>query len=59
MITKGEVAKVYEKTSFEKNNIISYRTPSDKGKERGFISFEGVMAPASLFLNLYFKKTLV
>lgn len=56
MITKGEVAKVYEKTSFEKNNIISYRTPSDKGKERGFISFEGVMAPASLFLNLYFKN---
>lgn len=56
MVTKGEIASVYKKTNIYKDNIISYRTPSNKGKERGFISFEGVMAPASLFLNLYFKN---
>jgi len=56
VITKGEISKVCKKTNIDKDNIISYRTPSNKGKERGFISFEGVMAPASLFLNLYFEK---
>ncbi len=54
MITKGEINKVCEKTNID--NVISYRTSSNKGKERGFISFEGVMAPASLFLSLYFKQ---
>lgn len=56
IITKGELAKVSEKTNIHQNNIITYRTSTNKGKERGFISFEGVMAPASLFLNLYFQK---
>lgn len=38
-----------------KNNILSYRTNTNKGKERGFLSFEGAVAPASLFLRLYFE----
>ena len=37
-----------------KDNVISYRTGTNKGKERGFLSFEGAVAPASLFLKLYF-----
>lgn len=57
IITKGELQKVVTKTGISKNNIISYRTGTNKGKERGFLSFEGVLAPASLFLKLYFQKS--
>ena len=56
IITKGEKQKIYEKTSISKNNIFSYRTISNKGKEKGFLSFEGTVVPASLFLNLYFNE---
>ena len=56
IITKGKLQKVVTKTGISKNNIISYRTGSNKGKERGFLSFEGALAPASLFLKLYFEK---
>ena len=56
IITKGEIEKVYDKTNFNKNNIISYRTNSNKGKERGFLSFEGALAPASIFMNYFYKK---
>ena len=56
IITKGELQKIVTKTGIPKNNIISYRTGSNKGKERGFLSFEGALAPASLFLKLYFEK---
>ena len=56
IITKGEVQKVVTKTGIAKNNVISYRTTANKGKERGFLSFEGALAPASLFLRLYFEK---
>lgn len=56
IITKGELQKVVTKTGISKNNIISYRTGTNKGKERGFLSFEGALAPASLFLKLYFEK---
>ncbi len=58
IITKGELQKVATKTGISKNNIISYRTSTNKGKERGFLSFEGTLAPASLFLKLYFEKNL-
>ena len=57
IITKGEVKKVTDKTLVSKENIISYRTTNNKGKERGFLAFEGVMVPSSLFLKLYFSKT--
>ena len=41
------------KTKVPKNNIMSYKTPSNKGRERGFLSFEGAIAPASIFLKYY------
>lgn len=56
VITKGEIRKIVKKTKISKNNIISYRTSSNKGKERGFLAFEGAVAPASLFLNIYFNN---
>lgn len=56
IITKGEIQTVVTKTNISKKNIISYRTNTNKGKERGFLSFEGALAPASLFLKLYFEK---
>lgn len=56
IITKGELQKVVTKTGISKNNVISYRTGANKGKERGFLSFEGALAPASLFLKLYFEN---
>ena len=56
IITKGELQKVVTKTGISKNNVISYRTGTNKGKERGFLSFEGALAPASLFLKLYFDN---
>ena len=56
IITKGELQKIVTKTGISKNNVISYRTGTNKGKERGFLSFEGALAPASLFLKLYFEN---
>lgn len=56
IITKGELQKVIIKSGISKNNVISYRTCTNKGKERGFLSFEGALAPASLFLKLYFEN---
>ena len=53
IITKGEIQKIVLKTGISKKNIISYRTSSNKGKERGFLSFEGAVSPASIFLNYY------
>lgn len=57
ILTKGEIQKIVTKTNISKSNIISYRTGTNKGKERGFLSFEGAVAPASLFLKLYFENT--
>ncbi len=57
VITKGQVQNIVTKTGILKNNIITYRTSSNKGKERGFLSFEGALAPAALFMKLYLQKT--
>ncbi len=57
IITKGKLQNIKSKTGVSKNNIISYRTSTNKQAERGFLSFEGALAPASLFLKLYFEKT--
>lgn len=57
IITKGERQKIVTKTKISKNNIISYRSAVNKSKERGFLSFEGALAPASLFLKMYLEKT--
>jgi len=57
IITKGELQNIVLKTEILKKNILSYRTSSNKGKERGFLSFEGAVAPAAIFLKHYFDKT--
>lgn len=57
IITKGEVKNVLSKTNILKENILSYRTTSNKGKERGFLSFEGAVAPAAIFLKYYLEKS--
>ena len=46
IVTKGEVQKIVLKTDVSKKNIISYRTNTNKGKERGFLYFEGTVSPA-------------
>lgn len=56
IITKGEIQKVTDKMKIPKQNIITYRTNNNKGRERGFLSFEGTLAPVSLFLKLYFER---
>ena len=56
IITKGQTQKVVNKMEIPKLNVITYRTNTNKGKERGFLSFEGAVAPASLFLKLYFDE---
>ena len=57
IITKGELKNIVLKTGILKKNILSYRTASNKGKERGFLSFEGAVAPAAIFLKYYLDKT--
>lgn len=56
VITKGQTQNIATKTGIVKNNIITYRTSANKGKERGFLSFEGALAPAALFMKLYLQK---
>lgn len=53
IITKGQVDIVITKTGVKKENVISYRTQNNKGKEKGFLSFEGAIVPASLFFKKY------
>ncbi len=57
IITKGELQNIVLKTNILKKNILSYRTASNKGKERGFLSFEGAVSPAAIFLKYYLAKT--
>ena len=56
VITKGQTQNIVTKTGILKNNIITYRTSTNKCKERGFLSFEGALAPAALFMKLYLQK---
>ena len=56
IVTKGELQKIILKTGVSSKNILSYRTSSNKGRERGFLSFEGAIAPAAIFLKYYFDK---
>lgn len=55
IITKGTIEKVTSKTKISKENIISYYSSSNKGKEKGYLSFEGAIVPATLFMGLYYK----
>ncbi len=56
LITKGNVQDIVLKTGIIKSNIVSYRNGKNKGKERGFLSFEGAVAPACIFLRYYYSK---
>ena len=55
IVTKGELKTVVLKTGILKKNILCYRTSSNKGKERGSLSFEGTVVPAALFLKYYYS----
>ena len=57
VVTKGELQNIVMKTSILKKNVLSYRTSSNKGKERGFLAFEGALSPAAIFLKYYLEKT--
>ena len=57
IITKGKLQNIALKTEISKKNIFSYRTSSNKGKEKGFLSFEGAVAPAAIFLKYYLDKS--
>lgn len=57
IITKGEIKNIVLKAGLLKKNILSYKSASNKGKERGFLSFEGAAAPAAIFLKYYLDKT--
>ena len=37
-------------------NILSYRTSSNKGKERGFLALEGAVATAAILFKYYLEK---
>lgn len=55
IITKGNENKILSK--YSNVQIISYgKKNTNSGKERGFLSFEGVLAPCSLFAKLYYEK---
>lgn len=57
IITKGELKNIVLKTGLLKKNILSYKTALNRGKERGFLSFEGAVAPATIFLKYFLDKT--
>ncbi len=57
IITKGEIQNIVLKTGIGKKNILSYKSSCNKGKERGFLSFEGSVSPSALFLKYYLNKT--
>ena len=57
IITKGEIKNIVLKAGLLKKNILSYKSAYNKGKERGFLSFEGAAAPAAIFLKYYLDKT--
>ena len=57
IITKGQFQNIVLKTGIQKKNIITYRAPSNQGREKGFLSFEGAVSPSAIFLKYYLKKT--
>lgn len=54
IVTKGSIENVVRKTGLSKSNVISYLSSANKTKERGFLSFEGTIAPSCIFLKYYF-----
>ena len=55
IITKGDIKNIVLKTGITKKNILCYKTSTNKGKERGFLSFEGAVVPAAIFLKYYYN----
>ena len=55
IITKGKSKTIALKTNILSKNILSYQTSNNKGKERGFLSFEGAVVPATIFLKYYYQ----
>lgn len=56
VITKQKEDKVKCKYSQANTNIISYcNAVYAQGREKGFLSFEGTLAPATLFAKLYYN----
>jgi hypothetical protein len=56
IITKQKEEKVKNKYDVNRTNVISYcNAVYAQGRERGFLSFEGTLAPASLFAKLYYN----
>lgn len=51
LITKGRKENIAKKTDVFGENIISYVTKNNQGKDRGFLSFDGTLSPASLFFR--------
>lgn len=55
IVTKGDENKILSK--YDKAKIISYcKKNNNPVKERGFLSFEGVLSPCSLFAKLYYEN---
>ena len=55
IVTKGDENKILSK--YDKAKIISYcKKNNNSVKERGFLSFEGVLSPCSLFAKLYYEN---
>ena len=54
IVTKGSIEKVVPKTGLSKSHVISYLSGANKTRERGFLSFEGTIAPSCIFLKYYF-----
>lgn len=55
LITKGDIKNIVLKTEIVKKNILCYKTAINKSKERGFLSFEGAVVPAAIFLKYYYS----
>lgn len=55
IITKGKISDVASKSGINKRNILSYRSSTNKGKERGFLAFEGALVPCAIMLKEYYK----
>lgn len=57
IITKGVIEKIESKIEDNNTYIITYRNSKYKaGREKGFLSFEGTIAPATLFAKYIYEE---
>lgn len=57
LITKSSPEEINTKCNLLKENIFSYKSSINTTKERGFLSFEGLIMPSAIFLEYYLSKT--